>query len=53
MNKITNIGVQLMPVVLILASVAYYYVNATALSVTCLFLGVFLWAAIYSIDAKR
>lgn len=52
MNRITNIGVQLMPVVLILAGVAYYYCGAVALSVTCLILGVFLWAAIYSKDAK-
>lgn len=53
MNKATNIGVQLMPLVLVGASVAYYYAGATGLSITCFVIAVLFWAAIFSESSKK
>lgn len=53
MNKVTNIGVQLMPLVLVAASVAYYYAGATALCITCFVIAVLFWTVIFNQSEKR
>lgn len=48
MNKLTNIVVQLMPLVLVFASVFYYALGATVFSVTAFVLGILFYAVVYN-----
>lgn len=46
--KRTNIGVQLYPIVLLLAAFGFYVLNAKGLFWTCLIASGILWSAIFS-----
>lgn len=52
MNRLTNIGVQLMPIVLILAGIAFTVLQSKGLAVTSFVFGLLFWVAIFNNETK-
>ena len=51
--KHTNIGVQLMPLILVIAAVAFYALGSTAYTMSCIILAVLFYAVISSEKFKE
>lgn len=47
-TKLTNIGVQLMPLILAIASVAYYVLAAYIFCVTCFVMALVMWLLLWA-----
>lgn len=47
MKNYTNIGVQLMPLIMVFASIGFYALNANVHSVACLVIAIVMWMACF------
>jgi len=47
-NKTTKIGVQLMPLILVLAALGFWMLQAYSYSIVCFSLSLFMWIMLYA-----
>lgn len=52
MSGFTNIGVQLMPIILVVAAIGFLVLGAQALAITSFVFGLLFWCGIYSNECK-